>query len=216
MADLLCMLLADIDRLIMGSLLSPFEFSALLDIEKLLHEVLHNVVGAETHLIGAAICRAQIIGEAARCTQFIPKAQVNGWYLNIDKALSDFTIMKAQGNYHAEGIQSITYSSKKKLTSIEFDGKKIALSANDYLGTFLANILELFNECVGCDNLVKRSLVLIKIWCNTESQKFWIKRKCYLTVFFISFLLVIYLLECFGFLFLYILQHLASYLTTIV
>lgn len=52
------------------------------------------------------------------------------------------------------------------------DKIRMEISVNNISGMLLTAALEVFNHIVGKDNLLKKSLILIKLWINFESKRF--------------------------------------------
>ena len=69
-------------------------------------------------------------------------------------------------------IESVEFSVNYDFVIATVGQEKFKLRANNLNSIFLAAVLEEFNNLIGNRNLVKRSLLLIKLWTSYEARKY--------------------------------------------
>ena len=124
----------------------------------------------------------------------MPRRQSKSWCLTINTLLCQESSRTIQPNTIDSQIDSgerltfqkpnVQKSSKNiRIESVEFcvnhdyvvatvGQEKFKLRANNLNSIFLAAVLEEFNNLIGNRNLVKRSLLLFKLWTSYEARKY--------------------------------------------
>jgi hypothetical protein len=69
-------------------------------------------------------------------------------------------------------IESVEFSVNHDFVVVTVGQEKFKLRANNLNSIFLAAVLEEFTNLIGNRNLVKRSLLLIKLWATYEARKY--------------------------------------------
>lgn len=123
-------------------------------------------------------------------TQLMPRKQCENWCLTVSSLLCQESSRMSQPNPNESSAEkseklSIQVQGAKnfRIECVEFcvnhdfvmatvGQDRFKLRPNNINSIFIAAVLEEFNNIVGNRNLVKRSLLLIKMWSNYEARKY--------------------------------------------
>lgn len=121
--------------------------------------------------------------EQIELTLFYDKAespQCDKWYLSLYEALciqssEDRSCMDSEGpvlnrkEMKNATVERVSFFPKEKSLEAVVDGTLVTIKSNNISSLAFASMLEDANACVGNDSLLKRSILLVRAWCNFEA-----------------------------------------------
>eukprot|EP01038_Epipyxis_sp_PR26KG_P015627 gene15627-21120_t len=129
--------------------------------------------GAVSFPVGTFLNSTSLVNENVEITQILPRKQCDDWCRVAHKTMcveaakmnesveSTLDIAEVSVNLHSSTVKAIV------------NNHSFTMSSNNIAGLLLAAIVEeMDKDVIKMDHLFKRSLILIKIWCNLESTKF--------------------------------------------
>lgn len=145
--------------------------------------------------IGGFLTDILLPDENIEVTQLLPRKQCENWCLNVnnilcmestklfpedpyesiengDKLSFSTPLAKSKSKAKSINMESVEFSIKLDFVMATVGHDRFKLSPNNLSSLFLSAIFEEFNERVGKKNLLKRSFLLIKIWCSYEARKY--------------------------------------------
>jgi len=190
-------IIANVDKLLKSIfILSEMKRSQRTQIFESIASHLQKQNGAECFLVGGFLIDILLPDEFIEGTQVMPKKQCENWCLTVSSILCQESSKATQnettdGNDLADLADKISFNYIQagktikvfKIEAVEFSVKhdfvvtsigqdNFKLSPNNLTSIFLAAVFEEFNELNGNKNLLKRSLLLIKVWCYYEARKY--------------------------------------------
>ena len=110
-----------------------------------------------------------MLSEATRSTYSESDPQSDGSFID-DHTSNNADIKPDSLNASVDGNQVVC----------RFNDFRIKVRPNNLSSIYLSGILEEMNAFVGENDLLKRSIVLIKCWCLCESRRFLWKCECFI------------------------------------
>eukprot|EP01035_Chromulina_nebulosa_P030629 gene30629-40719_t len=147
--------------------------------------------GAYCFLTGGCLTDVLLPDELIEFTQIIPRRQCKSWCFTINTLLcqeSTFIMNLLNSNESSPsdtgdslvnqktskslGLESVEFCANQDFVMATVGPERFKLRPNNLNSIFIAAVLEEFNNLVGNRNLVKRSLLLLKLWTSYEARKY--------------------------------------------
>eukprot|EP01038_Epipyxis_sp_PR26KG_P004445 gene4445-6287_t len=145
-----------------------------------LQSIMTSGLGATTFVIGAKLSKVAILDEVVEMTHIIPKKQCEDWCCVANKALceegckiSNKAVKSPSPEVGSAFIQSISVNLVRLDVEAHLYAHSYRISPNNISNLLMVAVIEEVDlNLVGKDHLFKKSLILIKAWCNLESRKY--------------------------------------------
>eukprot|EP01035_Chromulina_nebulosa_P010652 gene10652-14291_t len=173
-----------VDSLLLDLELFPHELRKIEEAYNKVNGILKGTFGTEAFIVGAALSNTSLPDEPIEVTQLLPRKQCDTWSVQTNQVLCKEANTLFPPIISASSRSERNQSSSLRIDEIVYlahgetiqcrlcDTIRLRISANNLSSIFLAAVVEDFNRVVGNNNLLKRSLLLIKAWCTYESRRF--------------------------------------------
>lgn len=149
--------------------------------------VLFSVMGTHVFPVGSYVTNTYLPDGDIDLTGIFTRFDDESWFVKVNEALclsafesgnsnplqlphsSEF-FLGPENRFTVSNVNFV--NAEIKLIKVTVNGIQVDISANQFGSLYAQSFLERINDFVGKENLFKRSVLLIKAWCQYESGRF--------------------------------------------